>query len=328
MVSFLNIRCSILIFMNKFLVISIGLAVMFLAVPAQGIVFIPPVIYIVTLSLGSFFFNIFIFVAFWLAINGYINRSYFGKPFHKIVALIFGLAGKGILLSAVAILPILVFKPTDVIGIVVASLGAGLLCFATVFLVNYREYRWLSFSERVPILKSATFLFVLAIIITYTATTLALKPKVYYNNENVFNDNITKAANKTVPERFFETGSNRNASGMQAAPYRGTFADNAALRSSAEVSSGKLWFMPENSSVCNIFFDDKMISSVMPKSDCFYYKNNQRERTTCPVNLTVSEIPPNIAIPKEQHRVIGSGSCVGNYAVVLDGNTFQIKNSR
>lgn len=64
-------------------------AALFLTLSVRSIIFIPPVIYIVTFSLGAFITNIFIFLAFWMAVNGLINRPYLGKPVHELIGTYF-----------------------------------------------------------------------------------------------------------------------------------------------------------------------------------------------------------------------------------------------
>ena len=78
---------------------------------ACGIVFVPPAIYVVTLSIGAFLTNAFLFLAAWLAVSGLLDRRFFGKKPHELVRAALSFAGRAFVFISCALLSVLIISP-------------------------------------------------------------------------------------------------------------------------------------------------------------------------------------------------------------------------
>ncbi|MBU1975256.1 MAG: hypothetical protein KKG59_02515, partial [Nanoarchaeota archaeon] len=142
-----------------------------------ALVFIPPIIYFASVSLIGFITNMFLFLAVWLAIKGFINRSYFGKPVHEIVSIVLGWIGKIVIIILSAIVPLLVLKPIIPLEIAISSLIAGVICLIVLFLNDFRRIRLIQKKEKLAMVRSVTLLSLVVIIITFASASFALETK-------------------------------------------------------------------------------------------------------------------------------------------------------
>ncbi len=275
----------------------------------DSIVFIPPVIYIATFSLGTFITNVFLFLAVWLAVKGVTDRSYFGKPVHELVGMSLQLIGKILILITSATLPTLILNPITADEIIISSLFAGILSLAILFLDRFREYHLIPGKERNRILRSITLLSIAIIVITYASTTLAIETKTLHMREGYETEHKPEyALLPTSPAMGKETADKYMAG--EGGEYPGL--------------EETLWFYPENNEPCIIYYKNILVLETQPTRNCYYYTNNRAERISCPIPLKIRDIRKHQIEQGECGSIQGRGSCSGNYTVTVGETGFYV----
>lgn len=187
-----------MIIINKYFLIPVAFILLIAASEAKAIVFIPPVIYIASLSIGAFIINVFAFFAVWFAARGLIDRMYFGKPMHEIVRALFGLIGKFALVIIVAVASIKIVDPLNKKGIISAAIFATAFGSILFVLANFREYR-LEFKRNQFAIMRSILVFAAAIfLITYSSSVWALKIKAINMRKSGFIE--YRRTNLTLPD--------------------------------------------------------------------------------------------------------------------------------
>lgn len=312
---------------NKFIIPLIVFAVLILASGVKAIVFIPPIIYIATLSIGSFILNLCAFLAVWLAARGVLDRGYFGKAMHEIVGLILGLLGKSALLVLSAMVPILVLNPLNRQDIAFSSLVAGALSFALLSLNVFRRYRLAQKNEKISLIGSTVFFSVLVILVTFASASLALETKTLRNRDNetgVSNDSGKKGFKMASPPSGI-ADSSPSLGKKKAADFRESTPDgyyqsnNEGLESSQSIRQ-EIWFYPASFDACEIYFNDRRILAVYPSRNCYFYDaNGQPAKIPCPIQVSASQVPLNAS-----GNLYGNGSCTENYSIFVSKDGFNV----
>lgn len=292
---------------------------------AQAIVFIPPVIYIATLSLGAFIINISIFIAIWLATQGIINRLYFGKALHQIIRIFLGIFGKAVVLFAASVISILFFNPLNPKEVIISSILAGILCLIFIFLGNFKEYRLVQKKEKLATIGSMLLFFILTAIIIFISASLALKTKILSTGENglgAYKENLSAPNGFTLPlQKSTEYISKDEAEKGIAPDYKNdAIEDNKSDRSMAQL----LWFYPSDFKVCEVYFDTNLILAVHPKNNCYYYDSGKLQKLPCPISVSLDDVPLNLAKADGQYNIYGQGSCVEKYRASITQEGFNM----
>lgn len=281
--------------------VAIFLAVFALFRQAEAIIFIPPVIYIVTVSFSSFIANISISIVFWLVVKGIADRSYFGRPLHEIINFIFNFLGKIFILVFSTLSPIFILDPINAKEIFFSSLISGVLSLAILFLAGFREYRLIQKNEKISFLKSIAIFSAITVLLTFFSAFFALEEKAL---------NMTNGIEyKEEPLLGFPQKAGEEVSYKE---------DYSGVKES-------LWFYSLDISLCQVYFENDLILTAIPSRNCYYYnENNQKERIPCPVLLKISDIPEYLIETRKEGDIYGKGSCVGNYSVILSENGFNV----
>jgi hypothetical protein len=274
----------------------------------DSIIFIPPVIYIATFSLGAFITNMFIFIAFWLTVKGVTDRSYLGKPFHELVKMLLQLIGKTATLITSAAIPILVLNPVTPQEIVVSSLCAGALGQTILFLGSFREYRLLPGKGKIRLLSSMTILSMFIIAAAFISTTLATETKTLHTEEGRVTEYTGTDIKLLRAPALKETGDYETYLKQQYPNVRET-----------------LWFYPVDSGPCSIYFNDIIIMEANPTLNCYYQINNRTERINCPIPLKIQTIRERQIDYGESGSIQGRGSCSENYTASIEKTGFNVK---
>jgi hypothetical protein len=253
-----------------------------LALNAEAIVFIPPVVYLVTFSVGAFVVNIFLLLAAWLAISGLMDRSYFGKKSHELVRAGLQTAGKATISLASAAVPVLGLNPITSPEVFVSSLAAGAIGLCILFLSGYREYRLMGKKQRGRVLKSIAAFSTFIILATYLSTTLALET------------------------RIIDT---RTGQEVQGAVAFDSIAYQKEATDQKEPAKGVYWFYPADPSPCKIYLEGVHFLTFQPTKNCYYLRDGKPERIYCPMPLDATEFRGRT----EAGVIEGKGSCNQTY---------------
>ena len=146
----------------------------------DAIVFIPPVVYVVTLSLGAFVTNILLFVVLWLAVKGFTDRKYFGRAPHRILAFIFRTGAKTLVFLSSATLSVYLLDPVTLQETLRTGIAAGLLGFILLFFSGYREYRLTQKTRKIHTLMSLAVFSGFIVCATYISVSLAHETQVIH----------------------------------------------------------------------------------------------------------------------------------------------------
>ncbi len=288
---------------------------------AEAIVFIPPVIYIATLSLGALIVNISIFIAIWLAAQGVLNRLYFGKAMHEIVRVFFNVLGRVAILFIASVASVLFYNPLNTREVVISSILAGVLCLALVFLGNFREYRLVSKKEKLAAIGSMSIFFVLATVIIFISASSALKTKILRTGENglsVYKEDKSALDGFALPLQKSAESVPKNEAEKGIAPQ--TPEDRKTDQSLKQL----LWFYPSDFGSCEIYFGADLIKSVRPEDNCYYQDKGEAQRLPCPVSVLAGDIPASSVRPGVQDKIYGQGSCAEEYWVRITQEGFNM----
>lgn len=295
---------------------------------ASGIVFVPPVIYIATLSLGVFVMNVFAFFAVWLAVKGLIDRVYFGKPMHELVYLLFSLLGKFVIFIITSSVSMLALDPLNKKEVLIASVLAGILSLIFIFLSDFREYRLISKEKKFIHMGQMIFFSLVVFIVTYVSALRALEVKVLrtnddgsvieYRKEESFQDNLSLPKQKSlqaVPQA-------ENDQGMASYYPEQKIAEDSGL---VQKKTKALWFYPIKFEPCEIYFGEKLVFTAIPRDNCFYNNNVNSHRIICPVSIFVEDIPANLIRGIGDFvSMRGEGSCTEKYSIIITEDGFNI----
>ncbi len=294
--------------MKKPLIIIHIFVFLFIAGRVYSIVIIPPIIYIATLSIGSFIINLCAFTALWMAAKGIIDRAYFGKKTHEIVHLLFVLIGRSIILVFSAIISIIVFNPLNMEEIIFSSLSAAVFSLLVLWLNSFREYRLVQKQEKITILKSLASFSIVVFLTTFISASAALETKILHTDNTSAQQNPQTPLLKLSAPDLME---DRKA-GIQL-PY------NTTVKKT-------LLFYPQNADLCEIYLGNILISSSKSSRNCYYYRDNgETEKIYCPIPLNISRIPQNLTEQSAPGDIRGRGSCEEKYPVSLTKEGFKIR---
>ncbi len=285
----------------------VACALFCMALQAYPIVFLPPVIYMVTFSLVAYVTNLFIFLAVWLAAKGVTDRLYLGRRMHELVKAFFQLLGNASVLVFSAVLPVLLFNPLTPTDVAFTSICAGVLCLAINFLSGYRKYRIVRGGEKIRSLTSMILLSALIVAVSYLSTSLALSTKVLYTQGREPAGDVYRDA--SAPPRLADIVERK--------------AEAAGYLSAGVGVSDALWFFPVGDEVCSIYFNDSLLVAVKPGMNCYHYLDGKPERMYCPVVLKRGSLP-SYGNPVSG-RIYGTGSCSERYMVSIEATGFALK---
>lgn len=320
-----------LFYMKKLAIIFFIFFLLAVMIPGKSsaIVFVPPVIYIATLSLGAFVVNVFAFFAVWFAAKGLIDRLYFGKPMHELVRLFFGLLGKFLIFFIAAAASLAMLDPLNKKEVLAASLLAGVLGLVFIFLSNFREYRLEPKNKKVYFAGSM-MLFSLAVFgVTYASALRALEVKILriegarggaveYKKEAPRREDISLPSQK-APSAMpgFEAD-------QGIAP---SYPEQKAVESPAPIrrKTQALWFNPSSFEPCRIYFGGNLILSAVSHDNCYYENDIRAHRIICPISVSVEDVPAYlIKVTGDVVGVHGEGSCTEKYTVIIGEGGFII----
>jgi hypothetical protein len=247
-----------------------------------AIVFVPPAIYVVSLSLGAFVTNAFLFVAAWMAVSGLLDRRFFGKRPHELIRSILSAAGKAFLFLSCAALPVLALSPVTPEETIYTGAVAGSLFIAVSFLASFRDMR---LSDALKRNKAIAYIALSALFTagaTYASVVLAQETDIIHTKETYEKEDNAVSA----------PGSMLNA--------------DMKVAEKPVVAAG-YWFLPRDSSECMIFLDGKELKSFRPENNCYHTSGGRAERIYCPVYVGQKDLPAGAGLLE------GIGSCTERY---------------
>ncbi len=293
---------------------------------ASSIVFVPPVIYIATLSLGSFLTKIFIFIAFYLTSNGLANSLYLGKPLYEITKSFFSFAWRSLVIILSAAASVKIFGPLNAQEALTASLAAGVISLIVFFLASFREYHFSDLNRKTFIFVSNLFFSLFIVLVAFISVLLSLETRALDTGrgaEGWYEETQVPVAAPSLDESekakdFFQ----ENSAGV----YENDYYESEKPEVEKEIVREYLWFYPQNYSLCQIYFDDIPLFSEKPALNCYYYRSDGRaERIFCPIPVSISDIPQNLKKADKFGNIFGQGSCKENYSISLRQEGFNIK---
>lgn len=317
--------------MNKFVIIFfINFVLAGIAAPkALAIVFVPPVIYIATLSLGAFVVNVFAFFAVWFAAKGLIDRVYFGKPMHELVRLFFNFLGKFAIFFAASAVSMLILDPLSKKEVLTASVLAGILSLVLTFLNNFREYRLELKGKKFLRAGSMIFFSLIVFAVTYISALRALEVRILriedskggaveYKKEAPLREDISLPSQKAPSAApGYEADMGIVPSYQEQGPAESPVSIKKKTRS--------LWFYPASLVPCEIYFGENLIFSAVSQDNCYYDNDIRMHRIICPVPVSMEDVPVNLV--RAVGAVVsiqGAGSCTEKYTVIMGENGFII----
>ncbi|MFZ2970167.1 MAG: hypothetical protein WA063_03405 [Minisyncoccia bacterium] len=313
--------------MKKLKILIIALLSLLCSREANAIVFIPPVIYISTLSAWSFVTNVFLLAAFYMSVNGVVNNLYFGKPMHEVIRLLFSFIGKLIILILAAFIAIKLFDPIDIYGIYISSVFTALICFILNSLSNFRFYRLGGEENRKAIIRSLLLYTIIVFIVTFFSVSFAITTEVIDMAGELKKTSVNALA---VPE----SNDAKNEINKKEYGNKGLYDSSGSSNSSVpqqygasyEMPRTSIWFFPQNKEFCEIYYNGLKLREIKSPQSCFYYRENGKPaRIFCPIELKASDLPPEGNAIGEEATINGIGSCDENYVVVLDNDGFILK---
>lgn len=254
---------------------------------ACAIVFVPPAIYVVTLSIGAFLTNAFIFLAAWLAVSGLLDRKLFGKRPHELIKGAFSFIGKAFVFISCALLSVLIISPVTPIENMQAASLSGAAALVLFFLGGYRIL--LLNENKGKMLFSLSVCALLTAGGTYVSVVLAQETKVIHTKGSYEKKDMTASAPSMADIS------------MEYEP--------AGLNKLDTTGSSGYLFYPLGPAACSIFYGHELIRSVTPKDNCYYAKDGQAQRMYCPIEIPKEDLPGGKGI------LTGRGSCTEAYAI-------------
>jgi hypothetical protein len=254
---------------------------------AGAIVFVPPAIYVVTLSVGAFLTNAMLFVAAWLAFSGLLDRRFFGKKPHELVRCALSFMGRAFVFLSCALLSVLIVSPVTPVENMQAAAVSGAAAFCLLFLGSFRVL--LVAEGKGKKIYSLTLCALLAAGGTYLSIALAQETKVIHTNGAYEKKDMALSA-PSIADMANEIGS----------------ADLSIPK--IYVPSGYL-FYPQGPGACSIFYRNESIKTITPTYNCYYYENGRSQRVYCPVDISLEDLPDGKGI------LAGRGSCMEVYDV-------------
>jgi len=254
---------------------------------ACGIVFVPPAIYVVTLSIGGFLTNAFLFLAAWLAVSGLLDRRFFGKKPHELVRAALSFAGRAFVFLSCALLSVLLCSPVTPAENMQAAAVSGAAAFGLFFLGGFRVL--LVTENRSKKIYALALCALLTAGGTYVSIVLAQETKVIH----------TKGANEKKDATLSSP----------------SMADKAKEMGSADLSMQKIsvqsgyLFYPQGPGTCSIFYRNELIKTATPEYNCYYYENGISERMYCPVDISLEGLQEGLG------ALEGRGSCTEVYNI-------------
>jgi hypothetical protein len=296
------------------------------ALKASAIVFVPPVIYIATLSLGAFVVNVFAFFAVWFAAKGLIDRLYFGKPMHELIRLFFSLLGKFAILFIAAAVSVATLDPLNKKEVLAASVLAGVLGLVLIFLSSFREYRLEPKNKKVYFAGSMMFFSLVVFGVTYASALRALEIKILriggdngpveYQKKDALPGDISlprQKAPSALPGVESDQGIAPSLQEQKAAERLGM------VRKETQV----LWFNPVDLTPCEIYFGGILVLSTVSHDNCYYNNDITTHRIICPVSIFREDVSVNlIKTIGDVVNIHGEGSCEERYNVIITEGGF------
>src|SRR3989344_2486564 len=126
--------------LRKSLLVAIPLLLLLLARDAQAIVIIPPVVYFVTLSIGTFISSSIVSLLIFGALKGFANRKYWGRSAFQLLTEAKSALSSALLAILSMVAAVFAVYPIDLESVVLASLIAAILFLLTKFVSSLRQY--------------------------------------------------------------------------------------------------------------------------------------------------------------------------------------------
>lgn len=296
----------------KKIIISLILLSFIFAIIAKAVVIAPPVIYMVTFSMGSFILNLFIITAAYMAAKGMINRFYFGRKMHEIIGIMFLCTGNLLLILFAAVISILLFDPIDEKSLFYAGTFASIISFLIYLLANYRIYSISVNGSGYNIIMRALKFAIIVFIATFVSA--------YYSiNTNVVMKQIQPERADQVEKRAYDF---KNIDMPREGNYERKI--EGVQDSSNRTARTNLWFVPYKSGKCEIMVNDISVKNIDAAGKCFYYdKNGNTIRVICPIAFSAEEIFQSDRFRDGSFvKIESSGSCAEVYNVKITKKGF------
>lgn len=313
---------------KKIIFVFAALLGVFMVFEAKAIVFVPPVIYIATLSVGSFIANAFIFLAFFMAARGMIDRTYFGRSPHEIVRLFLRFIGIFIVFGIAALFSLALLDPLSDKEILIAGFLSGIMSWFLFMLGGYREYRLSELKKKKLFLRSAVFLSIIVSFTTFISAHFAIETEIFNYGEKY--DLQKKEPVGALPDAFLpapqKSFEKPESAGLREKKDFANGADSEKEKNMLTTDFRKaLLFYPQNNDLCRVYFNSIEILSQSSSRDCYYYNNiGEIERIFCPIELRYEAIPVGVEINKGAASIRGGGSCSENYSAIVSQEGFNM----
>lgn len=287
---------------------------------AAAIVIVPPIVYIVTFSAGTYMFNVLIMTSAYMASKGIVDRFYFKRPMHEIVGIIFSYIGSILVIISTSFISIAIFDPIETRSLFNASVFSAFLGFFIISLSNFRKYTLIDEIGRNAILRSAVVFSIFVFAITFASAYFAISTKTLRRESSIINVPMQENRRSMEAESEF---------GLNAAPKAKMDATSTERKDSYKQEAiyvRSLWFSPYKEGTCDIYAGNTLVKTQKSSGKCFFYDNKgEMKRMACPISIDVNEI----SISKYENTSTvpfeGRGSCVEKYDVAVSKNGFLIK---
>jgi len=282
---------------------------------ANAIVIVPPIIYFVTFSIGTFILNIFIMTAVYIASRGLINRFYFGRHMHEIVGILFSYLGYILTIISTSFISIAIFDPIDAKSLFYASIFSTFLSFLVMALNNFRRYVLSDRGRRNDVIISMLVFSVIVFVITFVSAYFSISTSVIKKGDT-FERTADGDAQNSGPELNF---------GMNSASEKRNigYYDEKVSSQSRPITESSLWFSPYRDGLCEIYAMNKLIKAEKVLDRCFFYDINMNsKRIACPIGIDIKDVNSLNLTTSGEVKFEGKGACLDSYSVHVTENGF------
>ncbi|HLC47999.1 MAG TPA: hypothetical protein VJI13_02895 [Candidatus Norongarragalinales archaeon] len=328
--------------LRKSLLVAIPLLLLLLARDAQAIVIIPPVVYFVTLSIGTFISSSIVSLLIFGALKGFANRKYWGRSAFQLLTEAKSALSSALLAILSMVAAFFAVYPIDLESVVLASLIAAILFLLTKFVSSLRQYAVSDGAARRGLILSWLTIAIFIGLATSVSALVSMQSYRIFTGSGSYAPALEKEDALLEPPADILTGAKAPSSGMRKPamvsdgkvggqgaaapegksgeePAEGS-ADASALLPSPSPSAGaiaNLWFIPKSGETCNIFADS-YVQTFVPSFTCISEENGARRRIYCPVSISLAQMHSRGDV-----EFRGTGSCAGKITATITDNGFE-----
>jgi hypothetical protein len=292
-----------------------ALAVLLAAAACQGIVVVPPVVYVASLSILSVVFNMFIAFSFWFAVQGVAGGKILGRPLHSILGFLIPAAGRLALALFFVVSFSVVLSPVTISEMALVSALTALFTALLLFLSNFRAIRN---SERRlrPVAVIAAFS-ILVFVLCFLAVRESLEVAAYQKESKAKHQGALPVVSR-ISEKALAPSMAARAYKDEAAP--------SGMEYETESKSGEavlaLWLNPASEEACTLTVRSESSSQSLtyaPDKTCVLETEEGFERVFCPIRVAPSDIVVGGLVELD-----AGGSCEGSMKARVLPDRFEV----